>query len=199
MIRGHLCRHLSMTEDNHIGRLMGNRDLEEFVQTMVFDAANPKQLHALAHQILLQARRVRIKEFRRRWKDAWRDVRKQAEDAEARLAANPSRTTHPGFFSNRSVGRPGTLWDDIFLPLAFRLDLSGYRRETLFTGSYSTPLPNGTLCRTGGARNGEVVLTTAEGRQVKVAAEDLRCLQNLGRLVAVPLSAMPREEPRAAA
>lgn len=199
MIRGRYCRNLSTTRDDNIGRLMGNRDLDEFLYVMVHDAADPQQLRALAHQLLMQARRISIKEYRRRWKDAWREVLKQAEEAETRLATNPSRLTHPGFYSNRSVGRPGTLWDDLYLPLVFRLDLSGYGREGLFTGSYSDPLPNGTICRTGVLRSGDIHLTTDGGRHVKVNVEDLRCLQDLGRLVAMPLSAMPREESRAAA
>lgn len=192
MFEGRHCRYLSLTQDNMIGRSMGSMDAETWVTDMRFDAAKPEHLRALAQQILFQARRVTVKEYRRRWKDLWRVVVADAEAAEARLAANPSPATHPGFFSNRSVGRPGMLWDDLHLPYVFRLDLTGMVRDSVTVGCYEPPLRHDAVYRTGGYRDGRVHLHPTSGLGPAIPCEMMRGLLNLGRLVALPLSAMPR-------
>lgn len=192
MFEGRHCRYLS--DGRTLGQHMGTMGLDEFVDHMRLDASCPEDLDRLADAVIEQKRRVTHKESRARWKDAWRTVRADADAARARLAANPSRTSHPGFFSDRSVGRPGLLDCDLFLPLVFRLDLTGFVRDQVYTGCYSAPLEHDRVYRLGATRSGEAWLEPVDGSPVKVAASTLRGLLNLGRLVALPLSAAPRAQ-----
>ena len=192
MFEGRHCRYLS--DGRSLGQHMGTRGIEEFLDHMLLDASCPEDLDRLADAVIAQKRLVTHKESRARLKAAWRAVRAEADAARARLAANPSRTSHPGFFSDRSVGRPGMLDCDLFLPLVFRLDLTGFVGDRVHTGCYSAPLEHGRVHRLGATKSGEAWVEPLDGSAVKVAASTLRGLMNLGRLVALPLSAAPRAQ-----
>src|SRR3546814_11351049 len=79
---------------------------------MMVDAASPEQFDALAFQFLCVARRIKRvsgPEYAKAWKTASTAAASAAAAARIRLAANPSRESHPGFFNHRSVGKPGHL------------------------------------------------------------------------------------------
>lgn len=195
-------KRFSTTQDQFLSRDMGSRDADEAIAHWTMDAATPEQLDGLAFQLLCNARRCKtagIPSAARRWKAGWRDVRALADEARARLAANPSRASHPGFWNKRSVGRPGHLDGDLFLPLVARLDLG---RPSVFTTSYAPHLLDGATYRIGSAhRQGRTYafFTPVDGGDgILVPTHLARGLQDLGRLVALPLSAVPAA-PRMAA
>jgi hypothetical protein len=194
MYQGQYCRWMSSTQDDQIQRSMGSRDIDEFVAHMEMDASGPDQLDALAHQLLCCARRCKTAGFKpqaKEWKTASIDVAEKAAQARARLAANPSRETHPGFWDKRSIGRPKCLDSDLFLPLLARLDLG---RPTMHVASYTPELVDGATYRLRPAQqNGRamVAFMREDGAQAILAAPSLaRGLQAMGRLVALPLSAL---------
>lgn len=191
MHTGRHCRTLSKTADQQIGRTMGNRSIDEFTADMANDAANPDQLDALAFQLLCAARSCRIRgvpEFARRWKEASRRVSTLTCQARARLAAIPTRQTHPGFFDRRSAGRPGCLDCDLFLPFAFRLHLG---QPALAHATYEPELVDGAVYRVRGGRDLKTWLEPVDGgRTFPVANSLLRGLTTMGLIEALPLSAV---------
>lgn len=192
MYHGSFCRLLSATEDQFIQRRIGSGTVADAITDWRLDAATPAQLDALAFQLRCCIDRSTDAFLSEPWIAGLADVERDAADARARLARHPSRTSHPGFFSNRSVGRPGLLDDDLFLPLAFELDLSGQRVPEVFSGSYQPTLREGVLYRTRGSRDGFTWLEWDLPTAIKVSNNTLRMLLNLGRIVARPLSAMQR-------
>jgi hypothetical protein len=195
MYNAHFARRLSATEDQFLTRDMGSRDLDEAVDHWIMDASTPEQLDALAFQLLCNGRRCRtsgITSAAAAWKKASKAVATLAAEARARIAANPTRETHPGFWSNRSIGRPGCLDSDLFLPLVARVDLG---RPTVFTTSYAPELIDGTVYAIRSAQqHGRTYayFTPVDGSQGMFVPTHLaRGLQNMGRLVALPLSAVP--------
>lgn len=192
MFAGKDCRLLSATEDQFINRRMGMMSVDEHVSMWRMDAATPEQLDALAFQMLCCARRCSSKEHGRPWKDAWRSLTQEAADTRARLARHPSRDSHPGFFSNRSAGRPGHLDNDLFLPLAFTLDLSGMTVREVYSGSYQPTLREDATYRVSASRDGFTWLTNGLPTPIKVPNATLRGLLGLGRMVAVPLSTVTK-------
>jgi len=192
MFAGNDCRLLSATEDQFINRRMGTMSIDEHVSTWRMDAATPEQLDALAFQVLCCARRCSTKEHGRPWKDAWRTLTQDAANTRARLARHPSPQTHPGFFSKRSVGRPGHLDADLHLPLAFSLDLSGMPVREVYSGSYQPTLREDVIYRVSASRDGYTWLTHSLPTPIKVPTRTLRGLLSLGRMVAMPLSAVAK-------
>jgi len=195
MYNAHFARRFSATEDQFLTRDMGSRGLDEAVAHWTMDAATPDQLDALAFQLLCNGRRcktVGIKEAAAAWKKASKDVATLAAEARARVAANPTRETHPGFWSNRSIGRPGCLDSDLFLPLVARVDLG---RPTVFTTSYAPELVDGTVYSIRSAeqhgRTHAFFIPVTGGQGMFVPTHLARGLQNMGRLIALPLSAVP--------
>ena len=190
MLSGDRCRYLSATEDQQIMKNRGGGvTLAEVVDDYRFDAATPEQLDALAFQLLCYQRRVNHRDDKRFWK-------KQREDGHGRRrgrARAPRRASEPGqpprFFSSRSVGKPGHLDCDLFLPLAFRLDLSGLPVAEVYTGCYSPTLREGVVYRPQASRLGETWLAHELPTAIKVRNNTLRGLLTMGRMVAAPLSA----------
>src|SRR3546814_16199027 len=93
---------------------------------MMVDAASPEQFDALAFQFLCVARRIKRvsgPEYAKAWKTASKAAASAAAAARIRLAANPSRESHPGFFNHRSVGKPGHLDCDLFFHHVAKFDL----------------------------------------------------------------------------
>lgn len=195
MFNGSFARRFSTTQDQFLTREMGNFDLDEAVAHWTMDAATPDQLDGLAFQLLCNGRRCRtlgLKDAGARWKKASKATALLATEARARIATNPSRDTHPGFWDKRSIGRPGCLDSDLFLPLVARVDLG---RPTMHVQSYSPELIDGAVYAIRGAqqhgRTYAFFSSVEEGTGIFVPTHLARGLQNMGRLVALPLSAIP--------
>jgi len=191
MFEGNHCRYLKVGQDNQLYGMMGNRTIEELAEDFMFDAGTPEQLDALAYQMDLCATRCRSRDFHEagdRWRDAASEARVAAAEARARLAALPSRATHPGFYDKRSATPPGHLDSDLFMPLAVRLHLG---RETMAHAIYEPELRDGMVYSVGPTRLGYTFLTPADGgRAFKLKTGILRGLMAMGRTEAVPLSAL---------
>lgn len=192
MFEGRFCSVLSATADQQLQRQMGTRTIEDCIATWHSDAASPQQLDALAFQLLCLARRVKACRFADRakiWKKASIAATNEASAARARISSQPNRETHPGFFNNRSVGKPQHLDCDLFLPLVARFDLGMPR---LSAGMYEPDIQDGEIYSIGKSRDGKTWLTPADQalRAFPVDNRTLRGLQDLGRLVALPLSAI---------
>src|SRR3546814_11884961 len=117
MFEGNHCRYFSASADQQIQRSVGSRSIDEFFFDMMVDAASPEQFDALAFQFLCVARRIKRvsgPEYAKAWKTASKAAASAAAAARIRLAANPGRESHPGFFNHRSVGKPGHLDCDLF-------------------------------------------------------------------------------------
>jgi hypothetical protein len=191
MFDGRYARYLVRRTPETVRELLGNRSLDDFVEDMRFDAANLEQIEAVAAAILDRKQHISHKPTAAAWKKAWRVVKADADAMRERLAAVPNRETHPGFFDNRTVGRPGQLYDDLHLPLVARLDLSGLVTGKLGTGCYSDPLHHDRVYRLQGTRDLKVRFTPEEGGLgVLMDANVVRGLLSTGRLVAMPLSAL---------
>lgn len=195
MFNAHFARRFSTTQDQFLTREMGSRDLDESVSHWTLDAATPEQLDGLAFQLLCNGRRCKtsgVKDAGTRWKKASRAVAVLAAEARARLERNPSRDTHPGFWNNRSIGRPGHLDGDLFLPLVARTDLG---RPSVFTTSYAPELIDGKVYTIRSAeqhgRTYAFFTPVDGGRGMLVPTHLARGLQDMGRLIALPLSAVP--------
>ncbi len=197
MFEGSRCSYLSASVDQHLQRSVGTRSLEEFFQDMLADAASPEQLDALAFQFLCVARRIKgIKGCTSAtlWKEASKTAAAAATAARDRLAANPSRESHPGFFNHRSVGKPGCLDSDLFLPFVVQFNLG---IPKLSAGIYEPDIEDGaiytisTVYSPSASRDGKTWITPVDPgkRAFPVRNATLRGLQNLGRLVALPLKA----------
>lgn len=188
------CRDLSTKQDQFISRRMGNMSIEEFASHYEHGAANPEELDALAFQLLCCGRRCKTAGFKpsaARWKKESVRIAASAAAARARVAAAPSRETHPGFWSNRSIGRPGCLDGDLFLPLVAKLDLGG---PTMHVGGYVAELVDGmiyTITPTIEHAIAKAYFKPADGSPgSKVPAKTARHLMAMGRLVALPLSSI---------
>ena len=190
------CRYLSTTEDQNIQRQMGSLSVDEAIEHWIGDAANPSHLDALAFQFLCVARRCKtkgLKEGAKKWKTAWRRVGEMAASARARVAALPTRASDPALFNHRSVGKPGCLDADLFLPHSFSIDMTGCTRTSVYTGSYSPPLTENEIYDVHGSRLGETWITIrGSEHSFKMSNNTLRALQDLGRLVPVARTAMAR-------
>lgn len=197
MYNAHFARRFSATEDQFLTRDMGSRDLEEAVAHWTMDAATPDQLDALAFQLLCNGRRCRtmgIKEAASAWKKASRAVALLATEARTRVAANPTRETHPGFWNNRSIGRPGCLDSDLFLPLVARVDLG---RPTMHVASYTTQMVDGRVYTIRPSiQNARACAYFSPVDRADIGmfvpSHLARGLQDMGRLIALPLSAIPK-------
>lgn len=192
MYEGRHCRYLRLDRDDNVQRQMGTRTIEEFALGMMTDAANPDQLDALAVQLGHCAARCRVAKsgeaFARRWDDVAALARAEAEAARARLAAQPSRDTHPGYYDNRPATPPGHLDSDLFLPLAIRVHLD---RDEMIHAMYTPPLVNGQVYGVGKTQLGKTWLTNpATGRAFQISTGIMRGLIAMGRAEAVPLSAV---------
>lgn len=183
------CRHLSATIDQTIERQLGSLSLDDAITHWICDAGSPEQFDALAFQFLCTARRMKTKGLKAgaaKWKAAWRRATEMAAQARARIAALPDRATAPALFNHRSAGRPGCLDADLFLPHAFRIDMTGAVRPTVYTGSYSPPLAEGKIYDVHGSRLGETWITPRGSQHpFKMRNDTLRSLRDLGRLVPV--------------
>ena len=192
MFEGNHCRYLSASTDQQFQRSVGTRTVEDFFHDMLMDAASPEQLDALSFQFLCVARRIKglvPSEASKKWKTASKTAAGAAAAARERLAANPSRENHPGFFNHRSVGKPGHLDADLFLPLIARFDLG---IPKLSAGIYEPDIEDGQTYSIGDSRDGKTWLTPAVAgkRAFPVRNATLRGLQNLGRIAALPLHAI---------
>jgi hypothetical protein len=196
MFEGRFCSYMSDKTDQFISRQVGMRSPKEFIADYRADAASPAQLDALAFQFLCVARRIKAigkgtisgTVQSKIWKDGWEATVKDAAEARARLEAQPNRETHPGFFNHRSVGKPGHLDSDLYFPHVARFDLGV---EKISAGIYEPDIINGAVYTIGGSRDGKTWITPVDGngREFPVQNKVLRGLQNLGRIVALPLSA----------
>lgn len=191
MFEGNHTRYLSSTVDQNIQRSLGTRTLEEFVADMLFDASSPEQLEGLSFQLLCAARRIKgsgSRDIAKRWKASSVAAASAAAAARARLAIIPNRESHPGFYNRRSVGKPQHLDCDLFLPLVAQFDLG---IPKISAGIYEPDIEDGAVYEIGASRDGKTWLTPIEpGKKAfPVRNAMLRGLQNLGRIVALPLSA----------
>ncbi len=192
MFEGNRCSVLSSSVDQNLQRSVGTRTIEEFFDDMLRDAASPEQFDALSFQLLCVARRIKGAvgaDIAKRWKAASKTAAGAATAARQRLEANPSRETHPGFFNHRSVGKPGHLDSDLFLPLVAQFNLG---IPKLSAGIYEPDIEDGGIYSIGVSKLGNTWITPAEAgkRAFPVRNATLRGLQNLGRIVALPLSAI---------
>ena len=163
-----------------------NRMLDEFARLMT-DAAGAAQgvrrevetaFRAQGERLINQMDLVQREEF-----EAVRDM---AAKARARLAAMPTRESAPDLFNPRSVGRPGCLDSDLFLPFSVRVNLAGLPVEQVVTGCYSAPLLDGAVYDIGRSRFDRIWLTRrSTGHCSDMAIRKLRGLRDLGRLVPV--------------
>jgi hypothetical protein len=186
MFEGSFCRSLSATQDQQLQRRMGNMSRDETIEHWLRDAASPDQIEALAFQLLCIARRCKtagIHPAAREWKAAWKRLNEMAARARARVAELPTRTSAPELYNRRSVGKPGCLDSDLFLPLSARLNLAGSGYEQIPVGVYEAPLLDGATYDIGGSRLGYTWVTRrGTDRASKVPNCTLRGLQALGRL-----------------
>lgn len=192
MFEGNRCSVLSTTVDQQLQRSVGTRSLEEFFDDMLCDAASPEQFDALAFQLLCVARRIKGRvgaDISKKWKVASKTAADAAAAARARLEINPSRESHPGFFNRRSVGRPQCLDSDLFLPMVARFDLG---IPKLSAGIYEPDIEDGGVYTIGASRLGQTWIKPVDAgkREFPVRNATLRGLQNLGRIVALPLHAV---------
>jgi hypothetical protein len=199
-----LVSYMSTTVDEHVGRHMGQMDVEEFVRHLVRDATRPEHLDALAFQLLCMQRRLKTANAREssrlgsttffleaaaQWKAQRLLVEAHAAEARARIAAAPSRLTHPGFFDGRGATRPGMLYHEVHLPHAFVLDLDA-DQPAVSTGVYSSPLVADETYRVRSCRDMKAWVDRASGGgPVAVELRLYQALAGMGRVRAVPLSA----------
>lgn len=188
MFEGNLSRRLSVKEDMHINR-MSNQPIDALIDHFILDAASPEQLDGVAFQLLCCARRARTHgsaKVARTYKDGWRLATDMAAKARARLAEMPTRESAPELFNPRSVGRPGCLDSDLFLPFSVRVNLAGLPIEQVVTGCYSAPLQDGAVYDIGRGRFDRIWLTRrSTGHCSDMAIRKLRGLRDLGRLIPV--------------
>jgi len=188
MFQGSLCRTLSTTQDMHINR-RSSQPIDDFIDHWIHDAANPDQLDAVAFQLLCCARRCRTNGAHkpaRTYKDGWRLATDMAAKARARLAEMPTRESSPHLYNSRSVGKPGCLDSDLFLPFAVRVNLAGLGVEQVATGCYSAPLLDGATYDIGGSRFTKIWVTRrGTGHASEMTIRLLRGLRDMGRLVPV--------------
>lgn len=188
MFEGHLSRRLSVKQDMHINR-MSSQPIDAMIDHFILDAASPEQLDAVAFQLLCCARRCKphgSSKMARTYKDGWRLATDMAAKARARLGELPTRESDPHLFNPRSVGKPGCLDSDLFLPFSARVNLAGLPIEQVVTGCYSAPLVDGATYDIGGGRFGKIWVTRrGTGHASEMAVQKLRGLRDLGRLVPV--------------
>ncbi|MFZ3482001.1 hypothetical protein [Sphingomonas sp. 3-13AW] len=186
MFEGHFCRRLSAKNDQNLQREMGAMSRAAFIEHWLKDAANPDQIDALAFQLLCLARRCKtsgIPSAAKEWKAGWQRLTAIAAAARERIASLPSRTSSPELFNPRSVGKPGCLDSDLFLPLSARLNLAGSGYEQVPVGVYEAPLVDGATYDIGRSRLGYTWVTRrGTGTVSKVPNCTLRGLYSLGRL-----------------
>lgn len=191
MFQGNQTRYLVRRTPETIREMLGYRTVDEYVEDMRFDAGNLEQIEALAAAILERKQRITHKPTAAVWKKAWRLVKSDADAMRERIEKVPNRTTHPGFFDNRTVGRPGQLYDDLHIPLVARLDLTGTPTGLLGTGCYSPSLRHDVVYRLQAMRDLKVRFAPDEGGLGSlVDAGVVRGLLATGRLVALPLSTL---------